>query len=97
MARVKYAGVPVNDLIVPALSIGQAEELDSLVSNLAAADGESRGAHAKRLIPLVAAALRRNYPDMSDEDVARDIDFDSLTIAVRAALALTATEKTRGE
>jgi len=102
MARVKYAGVPVNDLIVPALSIGQAEEYDALVANVVpfAEPPESRTSYAKRLLPLVAAAVRRNYPEMTDEQVASDLDFDSFNVALKAALAIndaSTSAKTRGE
>jgi len=98
--KVKYAGVPVNDLIVPALSIGQAEEFDALIQTVAPLENEQRTAYAKRLLPLVAVAVRRNYPDMTDAEVARELDFDSFNGAVRAALGLsnaTTPAKTRGE
>lgn len=98
MPKVKYAGIPINDLIVPALSIGQAEEFDSLISSISPAEGELRTAYAKRLLPLVAAAVRRNYPDMTDAQVADELDFDSFNAAVKAALAISdGTAKTRGE
>jgi hypothetical protein len=101
--KVKYSGVPVNDLIVPALSIGQAEDFDALISAIAPLTepaAESRTAYAKRLLPLVAAAVRRNYPEMTDAQVADDLDFDSFNLAVKAALAISdanAPAKTRGE
>jgi hypothetical protein len=99
MAKVKYAGVPINDLIVPALSIGQAEEFDDLISTVAPLTDppEKRTAYAKRLLPLVAAAVRRNYPDMTDPQIADALDFDTFNFAVRAALAINDTAKTRGE
>jgi hypothetical protein len=98
MPKVKYAGIPINDLIVPALSIGQAEAFDSLISSIAPAEGELRTVYAKRLLPLVAAAVRRNYPDMTDAEVANELDFDSFNASVKAALAIgDGTAKTRGE
>jgi hypothetical protein len=100
MPKVKYAGIPVNDLIVPALSIGQAEEFDALIVAVSPTEGEARTAYAKRLLPLVATAVRRNYPEMTDSDVAEALDFDTLNVAVRAALALQeagGAPKTRGE
>lgn len=100
MPKVKYAGIPINDLIVPALSIGQAEEFDALIQQVSPKPDELRTAYAKRLLPLVAAAVRRNYPELTDEAIAQDLDFDSFGLAVKAALAITdasAPAKTRGE
>jgi hypothetical protein len=100
MAKVKYAGTPINDLIVPALSIGQAEEFDQLIVAVKPAEGELRTAYAKRLLPLVATAIKRNYPEMTETQIADDLDFNSFNAAVRAALGLNddaAPAKTRGE
>jgi hypothetical protein len=100
MPKAKYAGIPINDLIVPALSIGQAEQFDELVQQVTPKPEELRTAYAKRLLPLVAAAVQRNYPEMTEADVAAALDFDCFSVAVRAALALAdpaAAAKTRGE
>lgn len=100
MPKVKYAGIPINDLIVPALSVGQAEDFSALLSAAAPTEGELRVDHAKRMLPLIAAAVRRNYPEMSDSDIAEAIDFSTINVALRAALGMNdadAPPKTRGE
>lgn len=97
MPKVKYAGTAINDLIVPALSLGQAEAFDELISNISPLDGETKTAYAKRLLPMVAVAVQRNYPDMTVEQIADALDFENFNLAVKAALALSDAPKTRGE
>lgn len=79
---VKVKGVPVTfdtdtTLIVPPIALGDLEQLEERL----------KAPNVTTMIDAVHAALRRNYPDMTREDVGRLVDTVTVQEAFGAAMS----------
>jgi hypothetical protein len=83
LSKLKYRGVSITNgsetLIIPPLSLGQVEELADTVFAKKIIAGEQKDAHEimKERIPVALEAVRRNYPDYTEEQFR---DFVTLKI-----------------
>ena len=80
---VPYRGTPVffkgKDHIVPQLSVAQFQDnYDFLTSGTKIVDKESFIAYTNEQIRVVSLAIRRNYPDLRDEDLHVQLDLGTL-------------------
>jgi hypothetical protein len=77
---VKVAGVPFNFngriLVIPPLTLGAYEQLQKRLSELPSDVRDQ--ASIETTIDSVHAALRRNYPDMTREEVGELVDFSNM-------------------
>ncbi len=86
---VKYKGIPFafnnqQTLVIPPIAIGYLEQLQERVSlvNGNTLDPEQ----ISTIIDTLYIALRRNYPDMTREDVADLVDLGTMTEAFECAM-----------
>ena len=89
MSEIKYAGTPVHiggeRLLVPSLSIAQFQaNYDALTAPSAGNDIESIKARFALLTPVIGQAIRRNYPEKTDEWLAGELDLISFPLALQA-------------
>lgn len=83
-------------LIVPPLSLGQLKRLRGDLEKLAAvntADQQIDDATVDAMVHIVTAAIKRNYPDMKEEDVAEALDLSNLPTVVQAVLGVSGLKK----
>ena len=85
MSEANYRGVPVfmagRTYIVPALSLRQFEEnTEALTSPI---EGKALDVF-KRSVPIIGLALRRNYPEITDDDLFDMLDLESFSTVMRA-------------
>ena len=97
MSKVKHRGVAFETgdsvLIIPSISAAQADELSDVLSadrpvGLKADDpGYGAAARMRRAgwLRVVTAAIKRNYPDMSDAQIAEAINEEDVFDAFRVA------------
>lgn len=85
---VKVKGVPFNFngrvMVIPPLSLGAYEQLQDRLSGLPQDKRES--SYIGTAIDTVHAALRRNYPDITREEVGELIDFGNMNDAMECAM-----------
>lgn len=102
---VKVNGVPFDFggrvLVIPPMTLGAFEQLQK---RLAGMSGDARDASGiETTIDSVHAALRRNYPDITREEVGELIDFGNMTEAMACAMdvsglkRMSLEEKTEGK
>lgn len=91
--KLNFPGVPVymngRNYFIPSLSTRQYQDNQQLLENLPdRAEGESPIGYGIKLhqltMPLIGLAMRRNYPDVSDEQLADWIDGNTFMIAWQA-------------
>ena len=84
--KVKGIPFPFSDrvLVIPPLSLGAAEKLKDRLSALD--EGTISPEYIGTVIDSVYAALQRNYPDMTREEVADMIDLENMQEVMTCAL-----------
>lgn len=88
------------DYIVPPLSFKKLRELEGDIKALAKLEGPATqytGEQLQVFLRIVQAALSRNYPDMTIEDVEEVLDLGNVRPVVAAILGVSGLEKTTGE
>lgn len=89
-AKPRFRGVEVELggqlFTVPPLSLGQLEEHEDVIATLSQVDGESMFASFYKAIPFMHAAFSRNYPEMTREQLAELIDFNSFNEVLQAVM-----------
>jgi hypothetical protein len=88
----KYRGIPVfldgRELIVPALSVRQfRDNIGLLVEPIGEVKPENVAERIGKFMPIIGMALRRNYPDLTDDTLLDMIDLDSFPEIIRAVQA----------
>lgn len=90
MEQVRFKGVPLYlngaEYIIPSLSLRQVEEFDETLSQpVNAADGDITGLRMilSTYLPVIGAAIRRNYPEVKDEDLLDWLDLESVGEAIK--------------
>ena len=82
----KYRGVPVfmagTTYIIPALSLRQFEENTEALT--APIEGASALEVFKRSVPIIGLAIRRNYPEITDEALFDMLDLENFNVVMRA-------------
>jgi len=91
----KYRGVPVffdgREFIVPPLSVRQfRDNLALLTEPIGELTAENAVQRMNKFVPVIGMALRRNYPELSDEHL-----FDALDLSTFVE-ALVAVQKASG-
>ena len=76
------SGVPV-DLagtiyIVPALNLRQVQAYEKDLDNLNSVDGRPNASQLDSMVSVMHAALSRNYPDFTKEQVAEFVDLQNM-------------------
>ncbi len=75
----KIPGVSINlgghDLIVAPLSLDQVQALDSQIQELNSVDGMKLAEAVGKGLPVMLAAVQRNYPDMTEDSLRPLIDL----------------------
>lgn len=85
------------DFIVPALSIRQVKRFRPVLSTMGrfAAGGEPSDQELDALTEMLHAALSRNYPDLTVDQLGDMIDLRSLPELIKAIVARTELEATK--
>lgn len=97
MQAVKFKGVPLfmngQEYLVPSLSLRQFEEnYAALTDPIDKVEGRALFGHFEKYIPIIGLAVRRNYPDVTDQDLYDWLDvntFPAMFLAVQGASGLT--------
>jgi hypothetical protein len=82
-AKPKHAGKPVTlggrEYIIPSLSVNQAQELwPDLMAAERDVTVENLPQKWAQMLPIVAAAIKRNYPEMTVEEIGDLVGLDQL-------------------
>jgi hypothetical protein len=86
----KYLGVPVylngQNYYIPSLST---KDFKAHYADLSAEvkEGEGPTEAFDRFIPVIGLAIRRNYPDVTDEQLGDWLDLHTFRLAIKAAQA----------
>jgi hypothetical protein len=84
--QLKFLGVPVymngQNYYIPSLSTKDFKANES--SLLEVKEGETASQQFDRFIPIIGLALRRNYPDVTDENLAEWLDLHTFKLAIKA-------------
>lgn len=84
---VKVKGIPKNlggtDFVIPPLALGPLEQLQD---RIAAFDGTLNKESIAVVIDAAHAALKRNYPDITREDVAELVDVENMIEVFEAVM-----------
>jgi hypothetical protein len=92
--QLKYLGIPVfmngQNYYIPSLStkdfIANEAELIKVI------EGETATQQIERFTPIIGLALRRNYPDVTDGQLADLLDLHTFRLAIRAVQAASGME-----
>lgn len=89
--QTNYPGVPFRlngqEYVIPALSLRQFQEnYEKLTQSIAidTSSQESVKAAFEKYVPIIGMALRRNYPEIKDEQLLDLLDLQSFGDALRA-------------
>jgi hypothetical protein len=85
----KFRGIPVyfngREYIVPPLSVRQfRDNLDILTEPAGEVTSANLVERMSKFVPVIGMALRRNYPDMKDEDLLDLLDLNTFVDAMLA-------------
>lgn len=93
MVRLNFPGIPVymngRNYCIPSLSTRQYRDFQSILEDPPApAEGEKAAAYlvrvAEAFIPVIGTAIRRNYPEVTNDDLADWLDGTTLMEAWKA-------------
>lgn len=85
------------DYIVPPITLGMLQKFEPTLEKIAKLSGSGKGPEAMKLgIPIIGAAIRRNYPGITDADVAELVDLGSYSKCINAAMGLPPDTKIKG-
>lgn len=79
--------VPGHRLVVPELSLKQREQLEERILKLPPDSGATDKDRVNISYEVVTAALRRHYPDATEDEVRELFTARKLAVAIRAAVA----------
>lgn len=84
--QLKFLGVPVfmngQNYYIPSLSTRQFRENEENLTKVI--EGETANQQFARLIPVVGLAFRRNYPEVTDDQLEDWLDLRTFKLAIRA-------------
>lgn len=85
--KLKYVGVPVymngQNYYIPSLSTSQFRQNYELLST-PLPEGSNALDNFNRFIPVIGLAIRRNYPEVADQDLEEWLDLTTFTLAIKA-------------
>ncbi len=89
MSEPKYVGIPIffngKTHLVPSLSVLQFQQhYDLLAHPLQGEDKESVEKRFKAYIPLIGVAIRRNYPEITDDQLYAELDLHTFSVCLQA-------------
>jgi hypothetical protein len=86
MAQLKFLGVPVymngQNYYIPSLATKDFREHEATLSEVVA--GETVVAMFDRFIPIIGLAIRRNYPEVTNENLEDWLDLHTFKLAIKA-------------
>ncbi len=86
--KLKYLGVPVylngQNFYIPSLSYVDFKANHDFLVSAPDADGANLFEYFDKLVPIIGHAVRRNYPDVTDEDLSVWLDMTTLPMAAKA-------------
>jgi hypothetical protein len=96
----KIPGTPVNlggmDYIMPPLNLDQVQEFESIIPKLG--QRPTLRENLEEALPLIHAALSRNYPEITIEDLRKILDLGNFSIACDALVTVSGyTKASAGE
>jgi hypothetical protein len=94
----KYRGVPIyfdgKEWMVPSLSVRQFRDNVQLLSQpVGELTPENMAAKMEKFVPVIGMALRRNYPDITDDHLLDALDLSTFADAIRAVQAASGMKK----
>ncbi|HFC8542720.1 TPA: hypothetical protein ACFP4Q_000834 [Neisseria weaveri] len=97
---VKVNGVTVNlggtDYVIPPLSLGALEQLQDKIGGIQGDGNVNDVKQVSTVIDCAHAALKRNYPDMTREEVADLIDLSNMQDVFRAVMNVSGMVQAQG-
>jgi len=94
--KLKFLGVPVymngQNYVVPSLSFADFKAHFEFLTAKPDVEGTKLFEYIERFVPVAGLAIRRNYPDVTDEQLAGWVDLHTASIlreAIQAASGLT--------
>ena len=89
--KLKFPGAPVyfngQNYIVPSLAFQDFKESYDFLTAVPDVDGSKIFEYFEALVPIIGKAVRRNYPEVTDADLAGWLDMNTLPLAVKAVQA----------
>ena len=86
--KLKYLGVPVylngQNYYIPSLSYPDFKAAYDFLTSAPDLEGSKFFEYFDKLVPIVGAAIRRNYPDVTDEQLTEWLDMTTLPLAAKA-------------
>lgn len=101
-----FAGVPIQlgdeEYIVPALSLSQVKSLRSSFVSMEQLRGQAQSIADEKFaelldlaVPIIHAALARNYPSLSQESLYNLLDLDTMNQCLEAVLSASGLKRVR--
>lgn len=88
MGKLKFLGVPVflngQNYYIPSLSYPDFKANYEFLASAPQLEGTGTLEYFDKLIPIIGLALRRNYPEVTDEQLGQWLDLTTLKLAVQA-------------
>lgn len=85
------------DYLVPPLSVGQVRRLESTIAELGEVNPASAGQVSQGALDVIRAAMSRNYPGITVEDLDELVDLGNMLDTIQAIMGVSGLEKTSGE
>jgi hypothetical protein len=86
--KLKYLGVPVylngQNYYIPSLSYTDFKASYDFLVSVPELEGAKLFDYFDKLVPIIGAAVRRNYSDVTDEQLAEWLDMTTLPMAAKA-------------
>jgi hypothetical protein len=101
--KLRFRGTPVffdgEEWIIPSLSVNQFRDnidlLSGVVARTSAADAKEVLAMMNDLVPVIGLAIRRNYPEVTDERLFDALDISTFSQAIRAVQSASGMKEAR--
>jgi hypothetical protein len=77
------------DFVIPALTLGQVEKFDETIRTVDGIQGDRMPDKIRAAMPLMLAAFRRNYPEMTEAELSEMIDLNTFRIVLAAIAGAT--------
>jgi hypothetical protein len=89
--KLKYLGVPVffngQNYYIPSLGYQDFKQNYEFLTSTPDVDGPKLFEYFDTLVPIIGKAIRRNYPEVTDEQLTDWLDMTTLPLATKAVQA----------
>lgn len=83
-----YRGTPIfmggQNYVIPSLSVRQYRQFEATLAGLAGVAADKASEHFTAMLPVIQAALSRNYPDITVEKLEELLDLSTFPLAIKA-------------